>query len=158
MNKGGAALKQAIHIARAKAGITSDVALSAKARVHYDTLMHWYGDKTVPRGAELKRVAEALGVGYADLLAAYEGTDAEPPELSAAIREQTAAIKELVAAIRATLPPPPEPIVARGREAVEAAERELAREKARDSSTHRRSGRPRRSSDRGRGSLAGDAS
>ena len=121
MKSGGAALKHAIHVARAQAGITSDIQLALKARVHYDTLMHWYGDKTVPRGAELKRVAEALGVPFVELMQAYEGRAGEPPELSAAIREQTAAIKELVAAIRATLPPPPEPIVERGREAVEAA-------------------------------------
>lgn len=85
--KGGPALKQAIHVARARAGITSDMQLALQSGVHYDTLMNWYGGRTVPRPAEVKRVADTLGVSYGDLLAAYEGREPEPPELHDAIRE-----------------------------------------------------------------------
>jgi transcriptional regulator with XRE-family HTH domain len=85
--RGGQALKQAIHVARARAGITSDMELSRRADVSYDTFMNWYGDKTLPRGHEIKKVADALGVPYGDLMAAYEGRDLEPPPLQDAIRE-----------------------------------------------------------------------
>lgn len=84
---GGAAIKQAIHVARAKAGITSDVQLAARSGVSYDTFMNWYGDKTTPRPAEVKRVADTLGISYGDLIAAYEGRDPEPQPLQDAIRD-----------------------------------------------------------------------
>lgn len=104
---GGAALKQAIHVARAKAGITSDVQLALRAHVHYDTLMNWFGDKGIPRGFELKKVAKALGVHYWELQAAYDGEDPQPQPLQDAIRDlagqlgqQTAAITSLVDELR----------------------------------------------------------
>lgn len=97
---GGAALKKAIHVARARAGITSDMQLSLKAGVHYDTFMNWYGERTVPRPAELKKVADVLGISYADLMAVYEGRDPEPQPLQDAVSDLTDAVRELVAEIR----------------------------------------------------------
>ena len=91
--KGGKALKRAIHAARPHKGYTTDMALSMAAGVSYDTLMNWYGDKTVPRPAEVKKVGDALGVPYGDLLAAYEGRDPTPPALHEAIAELVAAIR-----------------------------------------------------------------
>lgn len=84
---GGQALKRAIHVARARAGIVSDMELSRRAGVSYDTFMNWYGDKTLPRGHEIKKVADTLGVPYGDLMAVWEGRDLEPPPLQDAIRE-----------------------------------------------------------------------
>lgn len=83
----GERIKRAIHVQRARANILYDTDLANRAGVSYDTLMNWFGGKTVPRGAELRRVAQTLGTTYADLMAAYEGTDTEPPELTAVIRE-----------------------------------------------------------------------
>lgn len=97
---GARALKQAIHVARARAGITSDMQLSLRAGVSYDTLMNWYGGRTRPRGAELQRVATTLGVPYATLEAAYEGRDPEPQPLQDAVRDLTGAVRALVAEIR----------------------------------------------------------
>lgn len=93
---GGQALKRAIHVARAKADITSDIQLALQAQVSYDTLMNWYSDRTVPRGAELKKVAKALGMRYAELEAAYDGVDPEPPPLQDAIKELVVALRPLV--------------------------------------------------------------
>lgn len=84
---GGPALKQAIHVARARTGIVSDRQLAKAANVSYDTFMNWFGDKTVPRPHEVKKVADVLGVSYGDLIAAWEGRDPEPPELHEAIHE-----------------------------------------------------------------------
>jgi transcriptional regulator with XRE-family HTH domain len=84
---GGTRLKQAIHQARALTEITSDTSLALKAGVHYDTLMNWYAERTVPRPAELKKVADVLGVRMADLMDVYEGRDPRPPALEDAIAE-----------------------------------------------------------------------
>ena len=84
---GGSRLKQAIHVARAKAGIASDVQLALRAGVSYDTLMNWYGGKTVPRGHELNKVAKATGTTVWVLQAAYEGRPPDPPPLQDAIRD-----------------------------------------------------------------------
>lgn len=84
---GGPAMRMAIRVARARAGITSDTQLALRAGVHYDTLMNWYGGRTVPRPHEVKKVADVLGVSYGSLLAAYDGVDPEPPPLADAIRE-----------------------------------------------------------------------
>ena len=84
---GGQALKQAIHVARARSDMTSDTALALRAHVSYDTLMNWYGNKTVPRPHEVKKVADALGVPYSELIAAWEGRALEPKPLQDAIRE-----------------------------------------------------------------------
>jgi transcriptional regulator with XRE-family HTH domain len=97
---GGRALKKAIHVARARAGITSDMQLSLRSGVHYDTFMNWYGDRTRPRGAELQRVATTLGVPFATLEAAYEGREPEPQPLQDAVRDLTGAVRELVVEIR----------------------------------------------------------
>lgn len=99
-SEAGGRLKRAIHVARAKAGITSDMQLSMRAGVSYDTFMNWYGGKTRPRGAELQRVATTLGVPYASLEAAYEGRDPEPQPLQDAVRDLTGAVRQLVAEIR----------------------------------------------------------
>lgn len=84
---GGQALKIAIHVARARADITSDMALATRAGVHYDTLMNWYSERTTPRPAELAKVAKCLDVSLNELLSAYEGRPLEPPPLQDAIRE-----------------------------------------------------------------------
>lgn len=97
---GGRALKSAVHVQRARAGITSDVQLARQAHVHYDTLMNWFADRTVPRPAEVKKVATAIRAGqlaqgipdgsavsFGELWAAYEGIDPEPPSLTEAILE-----------------------------------------------------------------------
>lgn len=83
----GARLKRAIHVARAQANILYDTDLAIRAGVSYDTLMNWFAGKTVPRGAELRRVAQVIGRTYADLMAAYEGTEPEEPELTELLRE-----------------------------------------------------------------------
>jgi transcriptional regulator with XRE-family HTH domain len=90
---GGPALKQAIHVARARAEITSDVQLALKAGVSYDTLMNWFSDRTTPRPAELKKVADALDVRLVELMDAWDGREPQPPELEDAIRELVAEIR-----------------------------------------------------------------
>jgi ribosome-binding protein aMBF1 (putative translation factor) len=87
MDKGGKALKRAIHVARARAGIASDMELSQRAGVHYDTLMNWYSGRTVPRPAEVRKVAEAVDIPLVVLMDAYEGRDPEPMVLQDAISE-----------------------------------------------------------------------
>jgi transcriptional regulator with XRE-family HTH domain len=96
----GRALKQAIHVARARAGILYDTDLAVRAGVSYDTLMNWYGGRTRPRGKEMQRVASTLGVPYASLEAAYEGRDPEPQPLQDAVRDLTGAVRELVTEMR----------------------------------------------------------
>lgn len=91
---GGKALRQAIHVARARAGMTTDTEVALAAGVSYDTLMNWYGDKTTPRPGEVRRVAIALGARFADLMAAYDGTDPEPVPLQDAIRELIEEMRE----------------------------------------------------------------
>ena len=90
---GGQALKAAIHVARARAGIPSDVQLTRVSGVSYDTLMNWYAERTVPRPHELKKVATALGTSYAELMEVYEGRGAQPVPLDQAIRELAAEIR-----------------------------------------------------------------
>lgn len=90
----GARLKEAIHVARIRAGITSDTQLSLRAGVHYDTLQNWYSGRTMPRAAALRMVADALGVRYSDLQDAYDGRDPEPPTLVDAIQELVAEIRK----------------------------------------------------------------
>lgn len=113
---GGQALKTAIHVARARAGILSDTALSLRAGVHYDTLMNWYSGRTTPRPFELSKVAKALDVPLNDLMSAWEGRPIEPPPLQDALRElvdelrlsraqQHEATMALLQAIAAVAPP-----------------------------------------------------
>ena len=128
----GNRLKQAIHVARARANILYDTDLAVRAGVSYDTLMNWYGGKTVPRGSELRRVGQLLGVSYADLMAAYEGHDPEPPELTAVIREL---VEELRLA-RESQPSPTELAHAIG-EAVALAVRGALQGERRDGAPHR---------------------
>ena len=90
----GSGLKQAIHIARAKASITSDMQLALKAGVSYDTLMNWYSNRTTPRPAELKKVADAMGVRLVELMDAWDGRDPQPPELEEVLRELVTEIRE----------------------------------------------------------------
>jgi transcriptional regulator with XRE-family HTH domain len=110
---GGQALRQAIHVARARTDITSDAQLALRANVSYDTFMNWYGDKTTPRPHEVKKVADVLGVRYGDLLAAWEGHDPEPQPLHEALRDlvgelrrQNDTMAELVRLIAADREPP----------------------------------------------------
>lgn len=95
MDKGGQALKRAIHVARERAGIPSDMQLARRSGVSYDTLMNWYAERTVPRPSELKKVAEQAGTSLVALMDAYEGRDPEPPTL-------VEALGELVAELRAS--------------------------------------------------------
>jgi transcriptional regulator with XRE-family HTH domain len=97
---GGAALKRAIHIARARTEITSDMELARRAGVHYDTLMNWYGNRTTPRPFEVRKVAGILGVPLQDLMAAWEGYDPEPPPLQDAVRELVGEMRALIAESR----------------------------------------------------------
>jgi hypothetical protein len=97
---GGAALKRAVRVARARTEITSDMELARRASVHYDTLMNWYGDRTTPRPFEVKKVAAVLGVPYGDLMAAWEGYDPEPPPLQDAVRELVGEMRALIAESR----------------------------------------------------------
>lgn len=97
---GGQALKQAIHVARARTDMTSDMALATRAGVHYDTLMNWFGNRTVPRPHEVSKIARALNVPMADLLAAWEGRDLEPPPLQDALRDLVGEISALIAESR----------------------------------------------------------
>jgi transcriptional regulator with XRE-family HTH domain len=98
--KGGQALKHAIHVARARAGVTSDMQLALRAHVSYDTLMNWFSSRTVPRPHELKKVADSIGTSYGDLMAAYEGRDPEPQPLQDAVSDLTAAVRALIVEIR----------------------------------------------------------
>lgn len=97
---GGEAIKRAIHVARAKADITSDTQLALQAGVSYDTLMNWYGNRTTPRPAELKKVADTLGVRYIDLMDAWEGRDPQPPDLIAVIGQLVDEIRVAVVEMR----------------------------------------------------------
>ena len=81
----GERLKREIHVARARAGIGTDMELAQRAHVHYDTLMNWYSGRTTPRSNAVKAIADVIGVRFTTLLDAYEGRDAEPPELKEAI-------------------------------------------------------------------------
>ena len=93
MRSGGSALKQAIHIARERADLASDVEVARRAGVSYDTLMNWFGNKTTPRPAELRKVADSLGIRYGELMDAWEGRETEPPPLQTAIRELIAELR-----------------------------------------------------------------
>lgn len=96
----GQRLKRAIHVARAARNIDSDVQLSFAADVSYDTFMNWFGGRTVPRPAELRKVARALEIPYADLWSAYEDIEVEPVPLSEAVRELVPELRELIAELR----------------------------------------------------------
>ena len=80
-------LKRTIRAARSRAGIKSDQELALEAGVHLQTLQNWMYGKTTPRPSELSKVAQALNVPMADLMAIYEGRDPEPAPLQDAIRE-----------------------------------------------------------------------
>jgi transcriptional regulator with XRE-family HTH domain len=112
----GTGLKQAIHIARARASITSDMELARKADVSYDTLMNWYSNRTTPRPAELKKVADAMDVRLVELMDAWDGREPQPPQLEEVLRElvveirtdrerQAAAIVTLLTAVVEALGP-----------------------------------------------------
>lgn len=96
----GQRLKRAIHIERARADFTSDMQLSIAADVSYDTLMNWYGGRTTPRPFELRKVARALNVPYAELWSAYEDIPVEPVPLVDVVRELTGEIRVLVDELR----------------------------------------------------------
>lgn len=98
--RGGDALKLAIHVARERSGITSDTQLAGQAGVSYDTLMNWFGERTTPRPAELKKVADAIGVRLVDLMDAWEGREPMAPGLESAVHALIAQIGELVDELR----------------------------------------------------------
>ena len=98
----GERLKRAIHVARARAGLTSDVQVATRSNVSYDTLMNWYSGRTNPRGFELRKVAEALDTSYPLLEGAYNGTDPEPMPLQDAVRDLIRSLDDLVGELRLT--------------------------------------------------------
>lgn len=98
----GQRLKRAIHVARARLGLTSDVQVSSQAGVSYDTLMNWYSGRTTPRPYELRKVAVALQVAYSELWAIYEGLDPEPLPLTEAVQGLTERLEDLIAELRLT--------------------------------------------------------
>lgn len=93
-------LKRTLRAARNQAGIKSDQELALRAGVHLQTIQNWMSGKTTPRPAEVSKVATALDVSMADLLAVYEGRDPKPPPLQDAVRDLTGAVRELVTEIR----------------------------------------------------------
>lgn len=95
------ALKRTIRAARSHQNIKSDMELSLRAGVHLQTIQNWMYGKTTPRPSELSKVAQALDMSMADLMAVYEGRDPEPPPLQDAVRDLTGAVRELVTEIRA---------------------------------------------------------
>lgn len=112
----GLALKRAIHMARAAAGVPSDVALATTAGLRYQTLMDWYAERSRPTPGPLGKVAEALGVPVADLWAAWERRPAVSSDIGAligALNRQADAISDLVSQMRAWTDP--EAIEARDR-------------------------------------------
>lgn len=98
----GQRLKRALHVARAKAGLTSDTQVAHRANVGYDTLMNWYSGRTVPRPHELRKVTEALGASYAELWAVYEGVEPEPLPLQEQVGELVTVLRDLVLELRLT--------------------------------------------------------
>lgn len=94
--QGGPALKRAVHAAREQVGITSDTELAVKAGVHYDTLMNWFSGRTTPRPAELKKIADVIGLRLVDLMDVWEGRDPRPPSLEQAIGELVDEIRALL--------------------------------------------------------------
>lgn len=97
---GGAALKDAIHVAYVRAGYPSLSALALDCGVHYDTFMNWFSGKTRPRGAELQKVAAALDVPFTTLDAVYEGRAPAEQPLHEAVSELTGVLRELVVEMR----------------------------------------------------------
>lgn len=93
-------LKRAIRTARSNANIKSDQALALRAGVHLQTIQNWMYGKTTPRPSELAKVAQALGLSMADLMAVYEGRDPEPQPLQDAVRDLTGAVRELVSEMK----------------------------------------------------------
>lgn len=89
----GERLKRAIHVARATTDVTSDMELARQAGVHYDTLMNWFSGRTTPRPFEVRKVGEVLGIGYGELLAAYEGRPAPAVPLEQAVADLIAEIR-----------------------------------------------------------------
>lgn len=98
----GQRLKRAIHVARARKGITSDAALSADSGIAYDTLYNWYSGRTTPRGHELRKLSLFLGVAFSELQAVYDGVDPEPPPLQDAVRDLVDTLRDLVLELRYT--------------------------------------------------------
>jgi transcriptional regulator with XRE-family HTH domain len=121
----GQALRQAIHEARARAGIDTDTELALRSRVSYDTLMNWYSGATTPRPAIVRKLAATLDVPYGDLLAAYDGTEPEPVPLHEAVqslileiraamideRRARAELMRTIAMMLAAAIVPPEPVI-----------------------------------------------
>ena len=94
------ALKRTIRAARSNANIKSDQELALRSGVHLQTIQNWMYGKTTPRPSELAKVAQALDMSMADLMAVYEGRDPQPQPLQDAVRELTDAVRELVDEMR----------------------------------------------------------
>lgn len=80
-------LKRAIRAGRSNMGINSDQELAIRSGVHLQTIQNWMYGKTTPRPHELSKVALALEIPLADLMAVYEGRPITPPPLHESIRE-----------------------------------------------------------------------
>lgn len=94
------ALGRALRAARAEKGMTSDHALAMAAGVHLQTLQNWMYGKTVPRPAQLFRVAQVLDKPMDYFAAIYERREPAPQPLEDAVAELTDVLRELVAEIR----------------------------------------------------------
>lgn len=96
----GAALKAAIHVARERAGMTSDMQLARAAGISYDTLFNWFSERTVPRPAEMKKVADVLGIRLVELMDVYEGRDPQPPGIEERLGEVVDELRALTSELR----------------------------------------------------------
>lgn len=96
----GERLKRAIHVARAKKGITSDTTLSAESGIAYDTLFNWFSGRTTPRGHELRKMALYLGIPFSELQATYDGVDPEPTPLHESVSDLVEVLRDLVLELR----------------------------------------------------------
>jgi transcriptional regulator with XRE-family HTH domain len=91
----GEALKRAVHVARSQAGIGSDVEISVRSGVSYDTLHNWYSGRTTPRPFQVRKVADLLDVPLDTLMAAYEGREPGAKPVEDELREVAASVRAL---------------------------------------------------------------
>jgi len=100
----GAALRTYLLACLPVPNASSITALARKASLRPSTLTDWWTRGTVPDAASLQRLAAALGVDLADLVAAYQGSGARTwilrdPDLEALIRR---VVQETVRALGPT--------------------------------------------------------
>lgn len=70
----GTALREYVQARLPVAGAQTITSLARKAGVRPNTMTSWWTKGTVPDNATLELLAGALGVGLADLVAAYQGS------------------------------------------------------------------------------------